>query len=137
MKTVKTLTMMTPLALAIPAIAAGGDKEAKRPNIIVILADDMGYSDIGCYGGEIETPNIDGLASEGLRWRLFYNNARSCPSRACLLTGLYPHQAGMGWMAAATWAESRIRDISTGTASPSPRSSMKRDTEHTWPGNGT
>ena len=101
MKTVKTLTMMTPLALAIPAIAAGGDKEAKRPNIIVILADDMGYSDIGCYGGEIETPNIDGLASEGLRWRQFYNNARSCPSRACLLTGLYPHQAGMGWMAAA------------------------------------
>lgn len=73
----------------------------KRPNIVVILADDMGYSDIGCYGGEIDTPNIDSLARNGLRWTQFYNNARSCPSRAVLMTGLYPHQAGMGWMAAA------------------------------------
>ena len=74
---------------------------AEKPNIIVILADDLGFSDIGCYGGEIETPNIDYLASNGLRYRQFYNSARSCPSRATLLTGLYPHQAGMGWMAAA------------------------------------
>jgi arylsulfatase len=72
-----------------------------RPNIIIILADDMGYSDTGCYGGEIETPNIDRLAHDGLRYRQFYNCARSCPTRASLLTGLYPHQAGMGWMAAA------------------------------------
>ena len=72
-----------------------------RPNIIIVLADDMGYSDIGCYGGEIQTPNIDSLAKEGLRWKQFYNNARSCPSRAALMTGLYPHQSGMGWMAAA------------------------------------
>lgn len=72
-----------------------------RPNIIVILADDMGYSDIGCYGGEIETPNIDKLAKEGLRYRQFYNGARSCPTRASLLTGLYAHQAGMGWMTTA------------------------------------
>ena len=74
---------------------------ADRPNIIIILADDMGYSDVGCYGGEIETPNIDRLAQNGLRYRQFYNCARSCPTRASLLTGLYPHQAGMGWMAAA------------------------------------
>ncbi|MDR2473745.1 MAG: arylsulfatase [Tannerella sp.] len=80
---------------------AGNAEENKRPNIIIILADDMGYSDAGCYGGEIETPNIDRLAHNGLRYRQFYNCARSCPTRASLLTGLYPHQAGMGWMAAA------------------------------------
>ena len=69
-----------------------------RPNIILILADDMGYSDIGCYGGEAATPNLDRLASEGLRYTQFYNTARCCPSRASLMTGLDPHQAGMGWM---------------------------------------
>ena len=69
-----------------------------RPNIVVILVDDMGYSDIGCYGGEVETPNIDRLAARGLRFTQFYNTARCCPTRASLLTGLYPHQAGMGWM---------------------------------------
>jgi len=67
-----------------------------RPNIILILSDDMGYSDIGCYGGEINTPNLDKLASEGLRYTSFYNTSRCCPSRATLMTGLYPHQAGMG-----------------------------------------
>lgn len=84
----------TPLSL----LASNKDKQ-DRPNIIIILTDDMGYSDLGCYGGEIETPNIDNLAYNGLRWTQFYNNARSCPSRAALMTGLYPHQAGMGWMA--------------------------------------
>lgn len=74
---------------------------AEKPNIIVILADDMGYSDLGCYGGEVETPNLNNLAASGLRYRQFYNSARSCPSRAALMTGLYPQQAGMGWMAAA------------------------------------
>lgn len=71
---------------------------AARPNIIVILADDMGFSDLGCYGGEIRTPHLDQLAANGLRWTQFYNTARCCPTRACLLTGLYPHQAGMGHM---------------------------------------
>jgi arylsulfatase len=66
---------------------------------VLILADDMGFSDIGCYGGEVSTPNIDKLAQEGLRFSQFYNSARCCPSRASLLTGLYPHQAGIGWMA--------------------------------------
>jgi arylsulfatase A-like enzyme len=71
---------------------------APRPNIIVILSDDVGYSDIGCYGGEIQTPNLDALAKNGLRFTQFYNTARCCPTRAALLTGLYPHQAGIGHM---------------------------------------
>lgn len=69
-----------------------------RPNIIVILADDLGYSDMGCYGGEIATPNLDRLATNGLRFSHFYNASRSCPTRASLLTGLYPHQADIGRM---------------------------------------
>src|SRR5947207_8324652 len=71
---------------------------ADRPNILVILTDDMGYSDLGCYGGEIRTPNLDALAAGGLRFTQFYNTARCCPTRASLLTGLYPHQAGVGHM---------------------------------------
>jgi len=71
---------------------------AKRPNIILIMADDMGFSDIGCYGGEINTPNLDGLAQKGIRFTQFYNTPRCCPSRATLLTGLYCHQAGVGHM---------------------------------------
>jgi arylsulfatase len=69
-----------------------------RPNIVLIMADDMGYSDIGCYGGEIQTPNLDHLAENGLRFTHFHNMARCCPTRASLLTGLYPHQAGVGHM---------------------------------------
>jgi arylsulfatase A-like enzyme len=69
-----------------------------RPNIIIIMSDDMGWSDLGCYGGEINTPNLDGLAKNGLRFTQFYNMARCCPTRASLLTGLYPHQAGVGHM---------------------------------------
>jgi arylsulfatase len=74
------------------------DTQPKRPNIVLIMADDMGYSDIGCYGGEINTPNLDTLAANGLRFSQFYNTARCCPTRASLMTGLYPHQAGMGHM---------------------------------------
>jgi arylsulfatase len=69
---------------------------AARPNIVLILNDDMGYSDIGCYGGEIETPTLDRLAAHGLRFSQFYNTARCSPSRASLLTGLHPHQTGIG-----------------------------------------
>src|SRR5437762_2487942 len=69
-----------------------------RPNVLLILADDLGYSDLGCYGGEIRTPHLDALAKTGLRFTQFYNAARCCPSRACLMTGLYPHQAGVGDM---------------------------------------
>jgi len=69
-----------------------------QPNIVLILADDMGFSDIGCFGSEIRTPNIDGLAENGVRFTQMYNSARCCPSRAALLTGLNPHQAGVGHM---------------------------------------
>lgn len=69
-----------------------------KPNIILILNDDMGFSDIGCYGGEVHTPNLDILAENGLRYTQFYNTARCCPSRASLLTGLYPQQADIGDM---------------------------------------
>lgn len=69
-----------------------------RPNIIIVMADDMGFSDIGCYGSEIQTPNLDRLAGKGVRFAQFYNNARCCPTRASLLTGLYSHQAGIGHM---------------------------------------
>jgi arylsulfatase len=80
------------------ACSTDGSNNNKRPNILIILADDMGYSDMGCYGGEIETPNLDRLAENGLRFSHFYNAGRSCPTRASLLTGLYPHQAGIGRM---------------------------------------
>lgn len=66
-----------------------------RPNIVVVMLDDLGYSDLGCYGGEIQTPHIDTLAKSGLRFTSFYNCARCCPTRAALLTGLYPHQVGL------------------------------------------
>lgn len=90
---VKHFTLLFALLLI-----AFGAQAAPRPNIVLIMADDMGYSDLGCYGGEIETPNLDRLAGEGLRFTQFYNAARCCPTRASLLTGLYPHQAGMGGM---------------------------------------
>jgi arylsulfatase len=84
-------------ALLLAAAAAAADP---RPNIVVVLADDLGFSDVGCYGSEIPTPNIDALAARGLRFAQFYNAARCCPTRAALLTGLYPHQAGVGHMVA-------------------------------------
>ncbi|HVV02228.1 MAG TPA: arylsulfatase [Verrucomicrobiae bacterium] len=70
----------------------------QRPNILLIMSDDMGFSDIGCYGSEIQTPNLDALAKEGIRFTQFYNMCRCCPTRASLLTGLYPHEAGVGHM---------------------------------------
>lgn len=86
-------------AAAVAAAQTAAQKEpARRPNIVLILADDLGFSDIGCYGSEIPTPNIDKLAAGGVRFRQFYNTARCCPSRASLLTGLYAHEAGIGHM---------------------------------------
>jgi arylsulfatase A-like enzyme len=81
--------------------ACGGTNdpvEDPRPNIVLIMADDMGFSDIGCYGGEVDTPHLDALADNGLRFRQFYNGARCCPTRASLISGLYAHQAGVGHM---------------------------------------
>ena len=87
-------------SLAVPGCrnVSGSATSRRRPNILLIMVDDMGFSDVGCYGGEINTPNIDRLAAGGLRFTQFYNAARCCPTRASLLTGLYPHQAGMGGM---------------------------------------
>lgn len=84
--------------LALLLLADAGQDAPPRPNIVILLADDLGYSDIGCYGSEIATPNLDRLAAGGLRFTQFYNTARCCPTRASLLTGLYPHQAGIGHM---------------------------------------
>ncbi|HEX8914843.1 MAG TPA: arylsulfatase [Humisphaera sp.] len=86
------------LALSLLLAATFRAAAADRPNIVVILSDDMGYSDLGCYGGEIRTPNLDALAAGGVRFTQFYNTARCCPTRASLLTGLHPHQAGVGHM---------------------------------------
>lgn len=85
----KTLLLVLTAAMALSASAAG------KPNIILILVDDMGYSDVGAFGGEVETPHIDALARNGLRFTQNYNSARCCPSRATLLTGLYSHQTGI------------------------------------------
>lgn len=87
---------------------------ADRPNIIVILSDDMGYSDIGCYGSEIKTPTLDTLADNGLRFSQFYNTARCCPTRASLLTGLYPHQAGIGHMVTGNYDISKFPGFQMG-----------------------
>ena len=85
------------VALSLPTAGAFG-KPSKRPNVILIMSDDMGFSDLGCYGGEISTPTLDSLAANGLRFTQFYNTARCCPTRASLMTGLYQHQAGVGHM---------------------------------------
>jgi arylsulfatase len=86
-------------ALALPRALRGAEAALlRKPNVIVILVDDMGWSDISCYGSEIPTPNLDRLASRGIRFTQFYNTGRCCPTRASILTGLYPHQTGVGHM---------------------------------------
>ncbi len=82
-------------ALFLPPASRATETSPSRPNVILILADDMGFSDLGCYGGEIETPHLDRLAAEGLRFSQFYNCALCGPSRAALMTGIHPHQAGI------------------------------------------
>ncbi|MFM7243319.1 MAG: arylsulfatase [Planctomycetaceae bacterium] len=105
--------LLTASSLALAAVAAADDPAppaaARRPNVVVILVDDVGFSDFGCYGGEIPTPHIDALAAGGLRFASFYNTARCSTTRAALLTGLYPHQAGMGHL------DSRRKPGSLGT----------------------
>ena len=83
----------------------------ERPNVIILFADDLGFSDIGCFGGEIETPNLDRLATGGVRFTQFYNCARCCPSRASLLTGLYPHQTGIGLMVYNDYGEGYLGNL--------------------------
>ena len=91
-------TKLTLLALLWCFAGPSAARAADRPNIVVVLVDDMGFSDVGCYGGEVPTPNLDRLAARGVRFTQCYNAARCSPTRASLLTGLYPHQAGMGWL---------------------------------------
>lgn len=100
-----SLFLLFPLSLAYAKDKPSGDDRPNgdrpsgdRPGIVIILVDDMGFSDLGCYGGEIPTPHIDSLAENGLRFSQFYNTGRCCPTRASLLTGLYSHQAGVGHM---------------------------------------
>ena len=93
----KFAVVATSISQVVCAINALGEAN-ERPNIVLIMADDMGFSDLGCYGSEIETPHLDKLAAGGVRLTQFYNTARCCPTRAALLTGLYQHQAGVGHM---------------------------------------
>lgn len=93
--TLSPMSVFMALAVASMPVAVNA---AERPNVIILFADDLGYSDIGCFGGEIETPNLDRLAAGGIRFTQFYNAGRCCPARASLLTGLYQHQAGVGMM---------------------------------------
>ncbi len=79
------------------ALSADAQKKQDRPNIILIMADDMGYSDLACYGSEVNTPNLDRLAAGGIRFTEFYNNSICAPTRASLITGQYPHKAGVGY----------------------------------------
>ena len=89
------MRLLLPLFLFIASVAG-----SEKPNVILILVDDLGYSDLGSYGGEIQTPNIDSMAYNGLRMTQLYNSARCCPTRASLMTGLYPHKTGVGFMTA-------------------------------------
>ncbi|TWT75049.1 arylsulfatase [Allorhodopirellula solitaria] len=89
-----SLLLATSALLSLAPVTAA----EKPPNIVIIMVDDMGFSDIGCYGSEIETPHLDALAGGGMRFSQFYNTGRCCPTRAALLTGLYQHQAGIGHM---------------------------------------
>ncbi|MEZ6065202.1 MAG: arylsulfatase [Planctomycetaceae bacterium] len=98
----RSIAILSVFSISGLLVAATATFAADRPNIVLMMADDMGFSDLGCYGGEIETPNLDALAANGLRFTQFYNTARCCPTRASLLTGLYSHQAGIGHMTANT-----------------------------------
>ena len=94
----RSCIVLSALLLILLAGLARTTEARSQPNILLIMSDDMGYSDIGCYGGEINTPNLDRLAGNGLRFTQFYNTARCCPTRASLLSGVYQHQAGIGLM---------------------------------------
>src|SRR5687768_14398938 len=92
------LTLLIPVVLSFATVAAAPVPGSARPNIVIILADDLGFSDLGCYGGEIETPNLDRMFAEGMRFSQFYNCALCGPTRAAIMTGQFPHRVGItGW----------------------------------------
>ncbi len=101
----KRIFSILPLALPVALSAADLPKSAEKPNILIILADDMGYSDIGCFGSEIHTPNIDRLAANGMKFSQMYNTAKCFPTRACLLTGVYYQRTDAGFSKTATLGE--------------------------------
>jgi len=105
MKTINTIILDLGIVVLFSGCANKTAPVVKKPNIVIVIADDMGYSDLGCYGSEISTPNIDKLANEGIRFKKIYNCARCCPTRASLLTGMYPHNAGIGKMTLAPGKE--------------------------------
>lgn len=94
----KNFHVLVALVLLLAGFPSARSAEARQPNIVLILADDLGFSDLGCYGSAVATPHLDALAAGGVRFTQFYNAARCCPTRAALLTGLSPHQAGVGHM---------------------------------------
>ena len=96
MKLNKKNGLLVATAAMMPALVAA--QEAQRPNIMFILVDDMGYSDLQCFGGEVQSPSLNSLAEDGSRFTQFYNCGRSCPSRASLMTGCYPHEVGITGM---------------------------------------
>ena len=105
--------LFTPLLLG-TAVSHLAAQEPSSPNIVLIMCDDMGFSDLGCYGSEIETPHLDSLAQAGVRFTQFKNTGRSCPTRAALLTGRYQHQVGMGWMTAVDGVDDSSRRTPAG-----------------------
>ncbi len=92
------LTLSAGALTLLANVAGASSRDKGKPNILVIITDDLGYSDPGCYGGDIPTPNIDRLAAEGMRMLNFHSNPVSSPTRASLMTGLYPTRAGVGRM---------------------------------------
>jgi len=90
--------LLAGLTLSCPKDVSAQKKANKKPNFVLVMADDLGYSDLGCYGGEINTPNLDRIAKQGMQFTEFYNVSRCCPTRASLLSGLYNHDAGIGDM---------------------------------------
>jgi arylsulfatase len=97
MKNIPTL-ILSLVAVVLATFLTSLLNAAERPHVILIMVDDMGFSDLGYHGGEIDTPNLDGLARGGVRFSQFYNSGRCCPTRATLMTGLHPHQTGIGHM---------------------------------------
>ena len=97
MRLIQILRLLLLMLMAVGNVYARSPN-SRQPNVVLVMADDMGYTDIGCYGSEIQTPRLDKLASAGVRFTQFYNTSRCCPTRAALLTGLYSHQAGIGLM---------------------------------------
>ena len=94
------MKILSPLLASLSLLLSAFALAEEKPTIVLIMCDDMGYSDLGCYGSEIKTPNLDALAETGIRFSHFRNTGRCCPSRASLLTGRHQHAVGLGWMTA-------------------------------------